>query len=158
MLPLLLKNSPVFSLTKDLEQIRRWLQSDHHPAQPQNTSPFPTARAYITDNQTRPVAIFDHVGAEIGGFLKLALLSAPSPIANPRGYLDVDFMNVLRPTIRAKNFRRPYQVFVFVGDSIWFHFSASLDLVLMLCQRLSDRDVIDRSPWQAVFEAGVQQT
>lgn len=155
MLPLRLAYEPVFDIKKDLDKIAMaLLEGKNSPRS--NKSLFPTARAYIVDENLEPVAIFDHPGPGFGGLIKLVAAVMPKAIDNPCGYQDVEVMNIIRQAVHSEGFSRPYTVAAFVGDEVHFHFRASTDLVIVLCERLSACDIVDRGWWEFVYDSGVE--
>lgn len=156
MLPLRFKYEPVFDIDKDLNLIRKALTDKKPSRVDPKIVVFPTCRAYVVTEKAVPVAIFDRLGAAFGSLLKLALTVAPEHIDNPQGYRDVEVMNVLRKAVHSRGFKRPYTVAVFVGDQLSFHFAISLDLLLVLNERLADLDIVSRDFWEFIFEAGME--
>lgn len=154
MLPLWLNCEPVFNVDKDLKKIRQAIK-DSPCYTGRNVAVFPTSRAYIVTRRLKPIAIFDKLGPGFGGLLKLALAMCPDDIDNPDGYVDVELMNTLRKAVHSRGFQRPYTVAVFVGDRICFHFNIPVDLLLVICDRLRDRDIVSRNLWEELYDFGI---
>lgn len=156
MLPLRLKYEPVFDINRDLDLLGAALQGDNETDIDPKVAFFPTSRAYIVTSDLEPVAIFDRPGAAVGGFIKLAITMTPDHIDNPMGLNDLKVMNALRNAVNSEDFKRPYRLAVFVADRLFLHVPISPDLMLVLCERLGELDIVDRGLWEFVFDAGAE--
>ncbi len=159
MLPLKFKKNPTFDIKKDLAQILDKADIDFSSASESkiksiknNVSPLPYLRAYIQDKETsEPVAIFDALEYDdFGAIIKLSLAHLPKNLDNPLGFANIEVMNILREVILGSD--RFYRLTLFQADKICFHFSISADLVIFLCDRLRDKDIIDRAFWTCLAD------
>jgi len=154
-LPLHLKYEPHFDLDSDLDLIHEALCSEPEKIRA-NVLMFPTSRAYIVNENLEPVAIFDGLGPAFGGLLKLVLAMTPEHIDNPENYADIEVMNKLRPAVNSPDFIKPYILAVFIADSVCFHLHISTDLMIVLCERLRDLDIVNRDLWEYLYDSGIE--
>lgn len=156
MISVRLKYDPVFDIEQDLERIRTAVQQRNDRAL-DGTLLFPTSRAYIVTDKFKPVAIFDKIGPAFGALLKLSLATIPDDIENQDESLYIDLLNSLRKIIHSRGFKCPYTVAVFIADSVCFHFKIPVELLLVLCDRLRDSDIINRDIWEIVYDLGIYE-
>lgn len=157
-LPLLFKSDPVFDIKADIKQIRDTPASDSEIAPHlgklpinSNVARMPTFRAYVLTNQLQPVAIFDQLSYEdMGAFIKIALCMSPKHINNPEGYRDIEAMNQGRKFFCSATFKKPFKVALFMADKILFHSSIPVDLMIYLCTRFRELDIVNRGIWEII--------
>ncbi|HIJ95813.1 MAG TPA: hypothetical protein HPP94_08780 [Desulfuromonadales bacterium] len=158
MLPLLFKADPVFDIRNDIEQIRMTIPSDDPEfvqaiklPRKSNIARMPVFRAYILTKQLQPLAIFDRLGYEdLEAFIKIGMCMRPKHIDNPKRYRDVEVMNQGKKLFFSKAFKKPYKIALFMADKIQFHASIPVDLMIYLCARFHDLDIVERGIWSVI--------
>lgn len=148
-----LKEEPIFNIEKDIEEIRRTpLCAKNKPVMEEKRStPLPYGRAYIYIGDFEPVAIFGPLPpASLGVFVKLILCLTPDGIPELNDYSQGQAMNAYKLGLRKRWIKRPFKLAYFVADRLWYHVSIPVDLMIDLCVRFSEYDIVDRDFWSYV--------
>lgn len=158
-----LRYEPVFSVERDIEEIR------HRPAGPggkkpifantaavnMNKAALPYLRGYILTKGYRPVVIFDRLpyeGFEL--FIRITNCFTPDAIDGTEGYHQAKLAKAYGELIRQKKVARPFRLAFFNADTILYHLLVPMDLVIYLCMRLRDYDIVDRTFWDLITQYG----
>lgn len=148
--------NPLFKLKDelvfDIEEIRRTpLFAKHKKGAGNTATPLPHGRAYIYIGDFEPVAIFRPLPPEtLGVFIKLVLCLTPDEIPELEDYAQGQAMNAYKISLRRRWVKRPFRLAYFVADRLWYHVSIPVDLMIDLCVRFREFDIVDRDFWSYV--------
>lgn len=156
-----LRYEPVFSIEKDIEEIRLHPAGlsgkkpgfANTPAMNANKTALPYLRGYVLTKGYRPVAIFDRLpyeGFEV--FIRAAICIGIDEIENREGYHQVELANAHRRLMRQKKLTSSFRLAFFNADTILYHLLVPADLVIYLCIRFRDYDIVDRTFWELVTQ------
>ena len=156
-----LRYEPVFSIERDIEEIRRrpagpkgkTLGFANTPAVNANKAALPYLRGYVLTKGYKPVAIFDRLPYEgFEAFIRVAICIGIDEIENREGYHQVELANTHRRLMRRKKVACSFRLAFFNADTILYHLLVPADLVIYLCTRFRKYDIIDRTFWELVTQ------